>query len=341
MIRPGRRFVERSGEREAAGAPGRRRIFYDGTRRVPDERDGEERRATHRGSGTVRERLRGLPPRIGFLARVAGLFLAFLAALTVGAGFAVVVGWSQNPAALTAVAPDDLSPSEGATPQNTATTNGARETTAGTEEPGPGRPDAEASFLHRATDANSRGDYTYLTNPRMDGDPDAVVLVEFAPGEGDAGADAYGHNVGVWYEPVAGKWAVFNQDLAPVPAGTAFRVTVPPASGRFVHRFDAPDGDPTNDTYIDDPSVNGRPEADISVTQNWNPGGGVGVYNDHPVGVRYDSARGRWQIFNQDLAPIRDGSAFNVGVADSTTDEGPPNLQPDLPVSLIGVLTNG
>ena len=274
---------------------------------------------------TVRERLRGLPPRLGFLARVAGLLLAFLTALAAGAGFAVVVGWSQDPAALTAAAPDGLSPSEGAPLQNPATTDEAggeaREKTTGTEEPDPGQPDVVASFLHRATDVNSRGDYTYLTNPSTDGEPDAVVLVEMAPDEGSAGADAYDHNVGVWYEPVAGRWAVFNQDLAPVPAGTAFRATVPLESASFVHRFDAPGdapGDaPANETYLDDPSVNGRPEADISVTQNWNPGGGEGVYNDHPVGVRYDAGRGRWQIFNQDLAPIRDGAAFNVGVADA------------------------
>ena len=267
----------------------------------------------------MREGLRGLPYRLGLLARVAGLLLVFVAALAVGAGFALVAGWRQDPAALTAAAPDDPRPPGNTTLRSATTTgetgNKARPTT-GTE-----GPDTVASFLHRATDANSRGDYTYLDDPGINGDPDAVALVEAAPGEGGAGADAYDHNVGVWYEPVAGRWAVFNQDRAAVAAGAAFSVTVPPASESFVHRFDAPDDLPANDTYLDDPSVNGRPEANVSVTQNWNPGGGGGVYNDHPVGVRYDAGRGRWQIFNQDLAPIRDGAAFNVGVTKAAPGE--------------------
>ena len=42
----------------------------------------------------------------------------------------------------------------------------------------------EAAFVHAATDGNSRGDYTYLSHPRIDGDPDAVVLAQPAAGRG-------------------------------------------------------------------------------------------------------------------------------------------------------------
>jgi hypothetical protein len=51
------------------------------------------------------------------------------------------------------------------------------------------------------------------------------------------------------------------------------------------------------------------------VTQNWNPGGGVGVYNDHRAGVLYDEDVERWAVYNRDDAPMPYGSAFNVAVS--------------------------
>ena len=186
------------------------------------------------------------------------------------------------------------------------------------EDTDPGEPadkeaSEEASFVHRATDANSRGDYTYLDHPKINGDPEAVVLVVAAPDRGSAGDGAYDHNTGVWYEPGARKWAIFNQDRAAVPAGTAFRVVVPREPKAFVWRSgSAPAG--ANGTYLDHPLLNGNPEAIVSVTQNWNPGGGAGVYNDHPVGLAYDAGRGRWLVYNTDGAPMKEGAAFNVVV---------------------------
>ena len=163
-----------------------------------------------------------------------------------------------------------------------------------------------AAFVHRATDANSRGDYTYLDDPRIDGDPNAVVLAR--------PTGSYERNIGVWYEPERRRWAIFNQDMAAVPDGATFEVVVPPADEGFVHRAEPADTS-GNGTYIDDPLLNGKPDADVSVAQNWNPGGGVGVYNGHPVGIRYDEDAGQWVVYNEDGAPMPEGAAFNVAVS--------------------------
>ena len=165
----------------------------------------------------------------------------------------------------------------------------------------------EAPSVHRATEENSRGDYTYLSDPEIDGDPNAVVFV--------SPTGSYDHNIGVWYEPERQKWAIFNQDRAAVPAGSTFEVFVPPESERFVH--EATEASISGDsTYIDDPLVNGEPDAEVSVTQNWNPGGGNGVYNDHAVGARYDAERERWAVYNRKRANIPQGAAFNVTVSE-------------------------
>ena len=181
--------------------------------------------------------------------------------------------------------------------------------------------DAEdTAFAHRATEGNSRGDYTYLDHQRINGEPGAVVLAEPSPGRGGDGESTYGRNIGVWYEPGAGRWAVFNQDRTPVPAGAAFEVILPPESESFVHRAE-PANTVGNATYLDDTLLNGEPDAAVSVTQNWNPGGGAGVYNDHPVGVFYDQDVREWALYNTDGTPMPQGAAFNVAVSG---DPAPP-----------------
>ena len=169
--------------------------------------------------------------------------------------------------------------------------------------------DGATAFVHRATDGNSRANYTVLSDPRTNGDPDAVVLAE-PPG-------SYERNIGVWYVPGENKWSIFNQDLATMPGGATFEVIVPPADEGFVHRA-GPADTFGNVTYLDDPLLNGGPDADVSVTPNWNPGGGGGVYDDHPVGVLYDEDEDRWFVYNEDGARMPRGAAFNVAVSGTT-----------------------
>jgi hypothetical protein len=58
--------------------------------------------------------------------------------------------------------------------------------------------------------------------------------------------------------------------------------------------------------------LNDNPSVSLFITQNWNPGGSGGVYNNSPVGVRYDA--GRWEIWNQNGTDISVGASFNVFV---------------------------
>jgi hypothetical protein len=173
---------------------------------------------------------------------------------------------------------------------------------------------------HRRRKATASLSFTarlnYISDPSIDANPTAVVLVTRASGRGGAGDGAYDHNIGVWYEPVARRWAVFNQDRAAVPAGATFKVVVPHVSRGFVHRA-TPENTFANETYLDNPLTNNSPGAALSDMQNWNLGGGVGVYNDHPITAAYDSDRDRWLISNTDAAPIKEGTAFNVRVSES------------------------
>ena len=86
----------------------------------------------------------------------------------------------------------------------------------------------------------------------------------------------------------------------------------------LVHRA-TPENISANSTYLDNPQTNDEPNVILYVTQNWNPGGDTGTYNDHPIGVWYDSSTQRWAIFNQDREAMPEGAAFNVAVLEDPT----------------------
>lgn len=247
---------------------------------------------------------------------VAGVLLMFSMAVGVGAITAVLFSWQFGRAATGAnvTGPAEPGTREGSDSETTGTAKAAEGT--GVEQYGDSNASdaatTKASFVHRADQANSRGDYTYISDPSIDGYPNAIFLA--SPTSDLENAGSYEHNIGVWYESVARRWAIFNQDLAPVPAGSTFQVVVPQASEKFLHEADLLNT-AGNYTYLDNRLTNGRPDVVLSVTQNWNPGGGRGVYNDHPVDTVYDATVEQWAVYNRDGAPIPEGAAFNISVS--------------------------
>ncbi len=118
----------------------------------------------------------------------------------------------------------------------------------------------------------------------------------------------------------AAGWGVYGEDLRPWSQDSASQEGSAAPSGAeaspaqtLVHSANAGNIS-ENSTYLDIPAANGNPDALISITQSWNPGDETGVYNEHPVGVWYDSGREQWAIFNQDRAAMPEGASFNVVV---------------------------
>ena len=142
-----------------------------------------------------------------------------------------------------------------------------------------------------------------------------TTSIEDTRKEGEEGDTTGAHDIGVWYDAEARRWAIFNQDLAPMARGTSFDVHVLSEGGSaFVHRATA-ENTVGDETYLDDPLTDAEHDAPPSVAQNWNPGGVVGgTYNDHPVGVRYDADVKQWVIFNEDGEAMPEGVDFNVTV---------------------------
>jgi hypothetical protein len=173
-------------------------------------------------------------------------------------------------------------------------------------------PPSDTVFVHLATENNTSGNSTVISHPDSDDDPNAMLLVTQDWNPGGVGGTYNPSPIGVWYD--GSQWNVFNQDLSALPVGAAFSVSVlSPSETAFVHVAN-PNNTLGHYTLINSPAANGMPGAVILVTQNWNPGGQGNIYNDAPVGVRYDLQTSQWAIFNENLANLPDGAAFNVTI---------------------------
>ncbi|MBV6396769.1 MAG: hypothetical protein HFACDABA_02369 [Anaerolineales bacterium] len=170
------------------------------------------------------------------------------------------------------------------------------------------------SFVHTASAGNITSNYTTINKGALNNNPDAVffVTVNWNPG---GGSGVYNPApIGVWYNGATDRWAVFNQDLSAMPAGTSFNVLIPQTNPRvYVHTANA-GNTVSNYTLINHPASNNNPNAVIFVTANWNPGGSGGVYDPSALGVWYSASDNKWAIFNQDLSAMPPGASFNVMV---------------------------
>jgi hypothetical protein len=132
----------------------------------------------------------------------------------------------------------------------------------------------EVAFVHEATLENTVVDGTYLNNPLTNANPDAPSVTQNwnpggveDPNDQPVGVPYNDHPVGVRYDAEVRQWVIFNEDGAAMPEGAAFNVTILPLEEpTFVQRV-TPENISGNSTYIDDPLVNGDPDAIIFATQ--------------------------------------------------------------------------
>jgi len=168
-------------------------------------------------------------------------------------------------------------------------------------------------FQHTARPSNIVSNWTILSNPELDGNPDARILVSQILID-TAGNIYNNHEIGVWYN--GSKWAIFNEDLAAMPDGASFNILVLKEDNSFLHT--AVSGSiQGSTTKIDHPALNNNPSAIIYVTQNWNGGGSSGVYNTQNVSTYYNGTQ--WTIYNEDnTVGMVENSKYNVYIGSSS-----------------------
>lgn len=168
-------------------------------------------------------------------------------------------------------------------------------------------------FVHIANSNNTFSNQTVIDHPLLNNNPNAIFLVTQNYNPGGVGGTYNSKEIGVFYS--LNRWRIFNQSYtSTMPLGAGFNVFVPdPGAHVFVHKA-ITSNIYSNSTCISHPLLNNKPNAKVLVTQNYNPGGIGGVYNDHPIGVFYDG--NIYCISNYDGAAMPLNASFNVVVAD-------------------------
>ncbi len=173
---------------------------------------------------------------------------------------------------------------------------------------------------HTTNAGNTVENRSYLDHGTINGN-DFVPMLVF--GNGTPGF-VLNSPYGVRYDSSNSRWAIFLEDLDPMPAGEFFWV-VPTTSPSWeelgitpvVHEATALDTT-LNYTFVDHPALNGNPDAIVVVSQHMME---LGMFhNPHYIGMYYNSGNGRWGIFNEDLAPMPIGARFFLGVATLIAD---------------------
>jgi Thiol-activated cytolysin len=145
------------------------------------------------------------------------------------------------------------------------------------------------------------------------------------------------HPIGVWYN--GSNWTVFNQDKANMPIGASFILTLSPrailtkASGENLNN---------DKMFIDAEPLNGNSAAKFTVTQNWNPGGVGGIYNNSDLDISFNNGLNKWVIQNKSGAAIPTGAAFNIveKINEEPIAINTPSARPNPPSNLTPVVTN-
>ncbi|MCB0606549.1 MAG: hypothetical protein H6562_12415 [Lewinellaceae bacterium] len=159
-------------------------------------------------------------------------------------------------------------------------------------------PKGDNAFVHVAEAGVTSGHITTLNHAGLNNNPNARILVtqNYGP-KGPYNA----HPVGVYY--ASGKWRIFNQDKAAIPAGARFNVYIDDRTELIT--LATPTG---NWGKIGSGATKGKSDNPaVFITQNWLT---AGPYNPHETGVWYN--RDDWAVFNQDRAAMPANAKFNV-----------------------------
>lgn len=176
--------------------------------------------------------------------------------------------------------------------------------------------DASNIIEHIATPANVgtfAPETTIITDPMLDGanpGPHAIASHYWNPNQVFNES-----NSGFYFDTGDNKRGMFNYDGNNFPDGSAFKilVNITGSSDAFTHISDAGNVN-GNFTFIDNPALNGNPNATFVFSHYWGQNGSdTEVFEDKVFAAYYTGAF--WAIAIEDGAPMIEGLAFDIVVA--------------------------
>ena len=157
------------------------------------------------------------------------------------------------------------------------------------------------------TSANTVSSKATIDLPGLNGNPQAVII---ATPVGNT-QTLNPHPIGAWY--YSGKWNIFNSDHAVMPIGATYTVQYfpQPDTSHFVHVIVASSATVPR-TYLEYPSLDGKPGAEFKILQNHAPDNRAFYLNQSEAKVEWDAANGKWFIANTNGTPLHPNTAYNI-----------------------------
>jgi hypothetical protein len=165
---------------------------------------------------------------------------------------------------------------------------------------------SQTAFIHTTSTKSVVAHMSYVDSPVLDGQPYAAIQITHVWNPPGAPAMYNNHPVGVWYD--GARWAIYNEDFAPMPVGASFAVKL----GSYVAVTSTKATRVGSEVVIDDPMTNGLPDAHLFLTHDWNPPGAPATYDTKRFALTYDSTLGKWAAIDVDGTAVADGVSFNV-----------------------------
>ena len=144
-------------------------------------------------------------------------------------------------------------------------------------------------FVHTATAANISGHITYMDHPDLNNNPSANIVYKHVWNPNGEITGVYNDNIdGLWYNGIAGRWTIYNEDISPMVEGAQFFVYIGSNNDDFItHIASVANQHPisASASVITDPDFTVF-EGPYAVMSNYfNPNG---VYNPHNYAFFYD-----------------------------------------------------
>lgn len=169
-------------------------------------------------------------------------------------------------------------------------------------------------FTLTTTKANLVASKATIEVPALSGNPDAIIIAT-PVGEAET---LNPHPIGAWY--YNGKWNIFNTDHANMPEGLTYNVQyfLRRSANHFIHVM-TKDSITGSVSVIDNPALNGNPNAQFKIFQNHAPNNRTASLNKYAAKAEYDSAAGRWYIKNVNGERLYPDTAYNIVITSAGT----------------------
>ncbi len=179
---------------------------------------------------------------------------------------------------------------------------------------------AQQEFTLTTSAANIISAKALIDLPGLTGNPDVIIVVTPLGNTKTANP----HPIGAGY--YSGKWNIFNSDFAVMVPGLTYKVQYfqTPGINQFLHLVTQLSLG-SEGSYIDNPALNNKPNAQFLFLQNHSPDVRTGSWlNKFEEKAGYSTAAGKWYITNTGGQAMLKGSAYNIVISSAGTTTLPP-----------------